>query len=465
MTTSVLSFADQRARSAEHLLAQVPEHVGRVGWSPGQVLAHQRRELASLLAQAAEHSPFHARRLAGIVLASIDPGDPEGLRRLPVMTKADLMAHYDDVVTDRRLTRAGLEAHIASLGDVPVLHLDEYLCLASGGSSGVRGLYAWHWTACSHFLLGMIRRALAGLLAAGGPPPGGVPMAMVAGARPVHATAAFPVLFGGRMIDVRSVPATLPLPEIVERLHEIRPLMLQGYPAVLSALAREQEAGRLRITPRSVTSTSEPLDEPVASRVARAFGVPVTNQFGSSEGLLGTSAPGSPWIELADDLTVVELVDAQDRPVPPGVPSASVLVTSLTNRAQPLIRYRMEDSLVALPAGAAEAASGHLFVRADGRSDQVFRYGSAEVHPAALRAVLGTTSDVLDYQVRQTRDGLDVAVVPLGGDAGPDDAELGRRLGAVLASAGLADGAVRVRTVATTPADELSGKARRFVPL
>jgi phenylacetate-coenzyme A ligase PaaK-like adenylate-forming protein len=44
----------------------------------------------------------------------------------------------------------------------------------------------------------------------------------------------------------------------------------------------------------------------------------------------------------------VELVDEHDRPVRPGTPSSSILVTNLYNHAQPLIRYRIEDRFAAV---------------------------------------------------------------------------------------------------------------------
>ncbi len=34
------------------------------------------------------------------------------MAELPVLTKAELMEHFDDIVTDSRLSLAGLEAHL-----------------------------------------------------------------------------------------------------------------------------------------------------------------------------------------------------------------------------------------------------------------------------------------------------------------------------------------------------------------
>jgi phenylacetate-CoA ligase len=172
------------------------------------------------------------------------------------MTKAEMMAGLDDLLTDPRLSRAALEHHLKRLahhqdhgipkgdqagrrGDAQASLaglteaaplLGEYVVLASGGSSGERGVFAYGAGAIVDYTLGLTRAGLARLLRLGPPPPGGVPMAMVAAASPIHATRALPELFSGELLAVASIPVTLPLPEIVERLNRMRPLLLQGYP-------------------------------------------------------------------------------------------------------------------------------------------------------------------------------------------------------------------------------------------
>ena len=44
---------------------------------------------------------------------------------------------------------------------------------------------------------------------------------------------------------------------------------------------------------------------------------------------MGTSAPGGDVLAFNDDMCIIELVNADNRPVGPGVPSAKVLVTNL----------------------------------------------------------------------------------------------------------------------------------------
>ena len=61
---------------------------------------------------------------------------------------------------------------------------------------------------------------------------------------------------------------------------------------------------------------------------------------------IAASSPEHPELEIAEDVVVIEIVDENNRPVPPGRPGAKVLLTNLINYAQPLIRYELTDSVV-----------------------------------------------------------------------------------------------------------------------
>ena len=58
----------------------------------------------------------------------------DGLSHLPVMTKGQMMERFDEVCTDRRLTRAAVDAHVWRLGEDLELLEGEYVVFASGGS-------------------------------------------------------------------------------------------------------------------------------------------------------------------------------------------------------------------------------------------------------------------------------------------------------------------------------------------
>jgi len=461
MTTTAMNDLDAlRSDHVSAIRADQPLHQERLRWDRTKIEAHQRAALRNLLAHAIEHSPFHARRLAGIDPATIQPTD---LAALPIMTKAEMMASLDDVFTDRRLTRARAEDALARTGAEPVPILGSYMAYTSGGSSGLRGVFVYDRDGVRQFVGSFSRNLVARLQMMGGPPPGGLPIAFVAAGSAVHmtGTAAAMTASGELGFSYISVPATLPLPEIVERLNALQLPTLAGYPSVLARLALEQQAGRLRISPMVITSTSEPLTADIREQIRAGFGVPIVNSFASTEGLIATSPPDEEALVVAEDGCIIELVDEDNRLVPPGAPSAKVLVTNLANRVQPLIRYELTDCFVRVPDS---PDHGYIRVTADGRSDDAFRYGDVSVHPLVIRSALVRTPGVAEYQVRQIANGIDVALVA---DATVDvDVEAVReRLAVALTEAGLEAPMVSTATVGALDRSTAIGKVRRFVPL
>jgi phenylacetate-coenzyme A ligase PaaK-like adenylate-forming protein len=330
--------------------------------------------------------------------------------------------------------------------------------MASGGSSGERGRFVFDRHALVEFICSLQRPLRRRLATMGGPPPGGLTLALVGAPSAVHATGVAPAITAGGDVRYATVPATLPLDELVRRLNALQPPALVGYPTMLARLAAEQQAGRLRIAPLSTVTTSENLLPEHREAISKGFGTPLVNTFGSTEGLVGVSEPDDEALVFNTDVCIVELVDAQNRPVPPGTLSAKVLLTNLSNRAQPLIRYELTDRFVAQPAA---PDHGHLRATVEGRADEVLRFGDVDIHPFAIRQVLVKTPEVIEYQVRQTATGIDVAVV-VGGRI--DTADLEGTLRAALAHAGFAGANVAVEIVPHLARHGETGKLRRFIP-
>jgi len=454
----VTGFEQLRTAVQAELVARMPDHIERLRWSREQLDASKRDGLRALLAQALENSPFHRRRLGGIEPGRFELAD---LGSLPVMTKAEMMESLDEVFTDRRLNRGLVEQALAATVAEPIPILGQYTALASGGVSGQRGVFVFSREAFVSYFSSLSRSQMARMQAMGGPPPGGVPMVLVSAASAVHLTGSVHAWsVGGQMpLSLVPVPVTLPPSEIVRRLNELQPPVVNGYASMLARLAAEQRAGRLRIAPTSVTSTSETLTPGMRAAIAEAFKAPIFDVFGSSEGLVGASAPDDEVLVFNSDLCIAELVDGENRPVPPGVPSAKVLVTNLYNLTQPLIRYELTDSFVRQPDA---VEHGHLRAKVRGRADEVLHYEGVDIHPHVVRSVLVKAPEILDYQVRQTARGMDVdalSVVPVDRD------RLADQLVAALAEAGLHDPVVTVRIVDHLERLPDTGKLRRFVPL
>jgi phenylacetate-coenzyme A ligase PaaK-like adenylate-forming protein len=165
-----------------------------------------------------------------------------------------------------------------------------------------------------------------------------------------------------------------------------------GYSSAIALLAAEQLAGRLRIAPRVTGVSGEVLTEDGRDRIVRAWGAAPASLYSTTEvPMVAASPTGGAPLAPCDDVAVVEVVDERNRPVPPGVHGHKVLVTSLVNRALPLIRYELSDSVLLAEDGSIESV--------DGRSDDVLTLGGMHVHPYRLRAPFVRIPEVREYQI------------------------------------------------------------------
>jgi phenylacetate-CoA ligase len=451
-------YEDLRRRHLAELATLMPEHMQRLRW-PAERLRQERRErLRDLLRVATASSPWHRDRLAGIDPDGFEESDLAGL---PPMTKDDLLAKGHAVDPDRRLTLDLVEGHLAGL-EADAYLFDEVHAVASGGSSGRRGVFVFGWPAWATAYAGFMRPTF--LDRAATPELAAIPLrvAMIGARNASHMTSALAQTFVSPAVDVARFPVTQPIGQIVAGLNAYQPLLLMGYASMLALLAAEARTGRLRVLPRRIISTSEPLLPETRQAVTEAFCAPVANMYGTSEaGPVGVGCFRGPGIHLCDDLVVVEPVDLAGRPVPPGVRSDKLYVTALANPTLPLIRFELTDQVTVLDRPCPCGSAHTLIADIQGRLDDVFTYpGGQVVHPHVFGSLLRRDPGILEYQVRQTPAEAEILVVGAPADPGA----IGRRVAAELNALGLPRPAVEVRVVDQLERQE-TGKVRRFRPL
>ena len=393
--------------------APAPSHLERVrallgdplshdAWTRDRLLAHQQTRLRALLEHAVTSSPYYRRTLG--------PHAPEAPpEELPTLSKATLMERFDEVVCDPRLRLADLKAHLEAGSAEPFL--GEYRVASTSGTTGRRGVFAFTrrefgvWTAvCLRAMRRVGAAPGARLVAIGAPSPAAVTRQLFA-----DFMAATP---GAPRLSV-----VTPVPELVEALNAFQPEGLVGYPTIAGVLAGEQLAGRLRIQPRWGLYGAEPLTPVVRRRIREAWGFEPGSIYAATEALgVGSSTPGDECFEMGEDVLVIEVVDQDDRPVPPGTPGAKVLITNLVNYAQPLIRYELSD-VVTLADG--PNPSGRPYRRIASlegrRMDTLYLPapdgGEVAMHPTGLSPAFASLPDVCEYQVLHDHRGLHARVV------------------------------------------------------
>lgn len=323
LTEALLAEARRQAQEGEAL---PPEGLAQL----------QERKLRDLLRAAVAGSPFYAR-----LYRDIDP-QRAALTELPTVTKEQVQRHFDEIVTDRRLRLEEVRNFCRTAtpqGDP--FYLGEFVVLQSSGTTGLRGCYVWD------------RAALADAVAVGhrqsnrgGGPPGRQRIAAILQVDPTDATN---VLLGlvpasageKRLLDIRQE-----FPRLVEELNAFQPTLLAGYPYLLSLLAEAAHEGRLRIQPRRVTSSADVLTASDRAAVRSAFGVEPHNFYCSTEvPYLAWECDAHDGLHVNADYVLLESVDADNQPVRPGTLGDRILVTNLSNRVMPLVRYEMSDQV------------------------------------------------------------------------------------------------------------------------
>jgi phenylacetate-coenzyme A ligase PaaK-like adenylate-forming protein len=157
----VADYEQTRARHLQYMLELLPAHLERLRWSAERVSEERTRRLRELVATAKARSVWHRERLADVDEQTLDEAT---LGELPTMDKAQLMENFDSIVTDERVTLAAANEHIANLHD-DAYFLGDLHAVASGGSSGLRGVFVWDWDGWAAVRLVALRQQIADRLA------------------------------------------------------------------------------------------------------------------------------------------------------------------------------------------------------------------------------------------------------------------------------------------------------------
>jgi phenylacetate-CoA ligase len=372
---------------------------------------HQR--LLDLVEFARTHSPFyqqHYRQLQAEI--------PESTFReqLPPVTKPDLMAHFDDWVTDPAITRAGVEAFVADKTLIGAPYLGRYFVCITSGTTGIPGLFIqdldalkvqWATSLVRGYRTWMTPRMSLAMLRAGSR------MAMLVATKDHFQGIGLLERFRKRypwltsyFRQVQVLDVTQPLEAIVQALNAFQPARLMGYPTMLDLLAGEQVAGRLHIKPVIAIGSGEWLGEASREHITSAFGCPVHSAYAASEcQSIGWDCEQG-WLHVNADWVILEAVDEAYRPIPAGQPSHTVLLTNLANYVQPIIRYDLGDSITVKP-DPCPCGNPLPAIHVEGRTDEILYLETREgqtipLLPMGIATVVEQTPGVRRFQAIQT---------------------------------------------------------------
>lgn len=306
-----------------------------------QIKILQKKRLQELLKHVLINSKFYRDyyKAHGITLDKIDKVQ---LKDLPIIDKKIMMDNYDDFVCESELKREELEKFISSPRDKGKMFKGKFQVIHTSGSTGTPGIFAYgpnDWailkalvlTRVSKNKISLIRKTKLAFIGYVDGHYAGISLAQSA---PTY-------LFDFLPLDINGS-----LEKIIYKLNNFQPDSLSGYASWVFFLAQEQLKGNLNIHPKRIICSADQLTYKMRDVIKEAFGVDPINFYAASESIgMAAQCDMREGLHLFNDWHCFEIVDETLKPVKAGE-SGKVIITTLYNYTQPLIRYQMNDELV-----------------------------------------------------------------------------------------------------------------------
>jgi phenylacetate-coenzyme A ligase PaaK-like adenylate-forming protein len=295
-------------------------------WLPAeQVKVIQQQRLEKLLLHAHQHVPYYTRLFDDIGLVQAGKLHIHKFSDLPILDKPTIRANFQALTSDEATQLKAYENRTSGSTGEPLVFLQDLDGVRISGGAVLRLFYEWHgieigdkeiklWGSEADifheatFNLETVREWLSGIK----------------------------TLNAFRMTPER-------MREYIKTMNSYRPKLLRGYSANLYELALFAEEKKLIIEPQEVLiSSAGTLYDSLRQKMESIYGCPVYNHYGSRE--MHNMAMECPdgRLHLSTFTHVFEVLDDNNIPCPPNV-EGDLVVTSLTNYAMPLIRYRIGD--------------------------------------------------------------------------------------------------------------------------
>ena len=310
-------------RCKGHDTLRVRRQLEETQWWPRERLVDlQLQRLRRLLTLANQHVPHYRALFARLNFVPEAVSSLDELQRLPLLTKGDIRGHSDALKSSaaRGLARFN-----------------------TGGSSGQPLIFWIGKERVSHDVAAKWRATRWWGVDIGDPE-------VVVWGSPVELGVQDRLRrLRDRLMRTELLPAfemsAVRLDEFVVRIRALEPRMLFGYPSSLALIARharERGIALDRLGIKVVFVTAERLYDAQRELIEQVFGCPVANGYGGRDaGFIAHQCPAGGMHITAEDI-IVEIVDGEGRPLPPGE-AGEVVVTHLATPDFPFIRYRTGD--------------------------------------------------------------------------------------------------------------------------
>lgn len=367
----------------------------------------QHARFIEMIAFARANSPYYQELYKDL------PDQVDDSTMLPITSKKKLMPRFNDWVTDRRITIEQAEEFVGNPDLIGQTFLDRYKLATTSGTTGVHGIFVID----EHELnvtKALSLRMLTDWFSMGDIPKiiakgGKMAMLFATGGHFASAVASTNLRKENwlRSKLIKVFPVHTPIPDLVTQLNDFNPAVITSYASTMALLTSEQEAGRLHINPVLITTTAEGLSVDDYRQMERAFHTKVRNGYACTEAPFMSYSCQEQWYHVNTDWVVFEPVDEDYKPTPKGKQSHTVLITNLANRAQPILRYDLGDSILEKPEPC-ECGNPLPAIRVQGRSADILTFpsehgGKVRITPLTFGALVDRIPGVELFQIVQSK--------------------------------------------------------------
>ena len=363
------------------------------------------KRMRELVDYARKNSPFYKELYAGI-------GEDFKLTDLPPVTKPQMMASFDDILTDRSISMKKIEEFTSDLDNIGHKIDGKYLVFKTSGSTGVPAVILYDddaidvSSAVAAFRTFARQEDFKSFMKHGKKTAG------------VFADYGFYLACGmSKYLQLKmprqktkiNINVNAPEEEIISKLNEFQPAMLSGYPSNLALLA---DFAELDIHPDVVITGGELLTDEIRNKLEKRFGCYVQTHYSCTEGGEIACECSERHLHINEDWIIFEPVDRDNNPVPCGVMSDKVLITNLANKIQPFIRYELTDRVIVHDEKCACGRTSR-WVEIEGRTDDILGFGNGvRIAPMSLYKILEEVPGMSRFQlVQRAADKLELRLI------------------------------------------------------
>ena len=319
----LLPPATRAKNGAASILAVLEQYSITERLATEELASQQAVLLQALVTHCAVHSPHFTQRLAAAGLTARNLTEPGGFRRLPPLTRRELVEARESLFCRTYPSSHGRVSTTSTSGSTgePVTVRRPEICQLHWMANTFRE-HLWH----DRDFGGRLAVVRANATEPLHNPDWGSPCSLLVRSGPAYV-----------------MPPSRPIEELVRWLVKFDPHELLILPSLLAEIVPFLErAGQPLKHVRSVRTLSETVSVRLREEVRRVFGREIHDVYSSQEGgVIATQCPEAGRYHVAETI-LLEVVNDAGEPCAPGE-VGRILITDLINFATPIVRYEIGD--------------------------------------------------------------------------------------------------------------------------